>query len=68
MLFRSGITEIADQTDAQSASAEQVQSAIKAVSDTTESSAVSSEELAASAEQLGAQAQSLQELVNKFTN
>ncbi len=62
-----GITEIADQTDAQSASAEQVQSAIKAVSDTTESSAVSAEELAASAEQLGAQAQSLQELVAKFT-
>ncbi len=63
-----GITEIAEQTEAQSASAEQVQSAIKSVSDTTESSAVSAEELAASAEQLGAQAQSLQELVNKFTN
>ena len=63
-----GITEIADQTEAQSASADQVQTAIKAVSDTTESSAVSAEELAASAEELGGQAHSLQELVNKFTN
>jgi methyl-accepting chemotaxis protein len=63
-----GITAIADQTETQSASAEQVQSAIKAVSETTESGAVSAEELAASAEQLGAQAQSLQDLVAKFSS
>ncbi|MCP3903181.1 MAG: PAS domain S-box protein [Planctomycetes bacterium] len=61
-----GITEIAGQTESQSASAEQVQSAIRAVSDTTESGAVSAEELAASAEELGAQAQTLQDLVARF--
>jgi methyl-accepting chemotaxis protein len=61
-----GIAQIAEQTETQSASAQQVQSAIKAVSDTTEASAASAEELAASAEQLGAQAQSLQDLVAKF--
>jgi methyl-accepting chemotaxis protein len=61
-----GIAQIAEQTEAQSASAEQVQSAIKSVSETTEDNAASSEELAASAEQLGAQAQSLQDLVAKF--
>jgi len=62
----SGITEIAEQTESQSASAAQVQSAIKSVSDTSEAGAVSAEELAASAEELGAQAQSLQDLVAKF--
>jgi len=61
-----GITEIAEQTEAQSSSAEQVQSAIKAVSETTESGAVSAEQLAASAEELGAQAQSLQDLASQF--
>lgn len=61
-----GIAQIADQTETQSASAEQVQIAIKSVSETTESNAASSEELAASAEELGAQSQTLQDLVSKF--
>ena len=61
-----GITEIAEQTESQSASAEQVQAALVAVSETTESGAVSAEELAASAEELGAQAQTLQDLVARF--
>ncbi|MFT7619051.1 MAG: methyl-accepting chemotaxis protein [Planctomycetota bacterium] len=61
-----GITQIAQQTDAQASSAEQVQLAIRTVSETTESNAASSEELAASAEQLGAQAQTLQSLVSGF--
>ncbi len=63
-----GIAQIAEQAEAQSASAHQVQSAIKSVSDTTESGAASAEELAASAEELGAQAQSLQDLVTQFRN
>jgi methyl-accepting chemotaxis protein len=61
-----GIASIAEQTETQSASAEQVRTAIKSVSDTTESNAASAEELAASAEQLGAQSQTLQDLVGKF--
>ncbi len=61
-----GIAQIAEQTETQSASAEQVQAAIRAVSETTESNAASAEELAASAEQLGAQSQTLQDLVSKF--
>jgi methyl-accepting chemotaxis protein len=61
-----GISEIAGQTEAQASGAEQVQTAIKSVSDATESNAVSAEELAASAEQLGAQAQSLKDLVARF--
>ena len=61
-----GISEIAEQTESQSASAGQVQNAIKSVSETTESNAASAEELAASAEQLGAQSQMLQDLVAKF--
>ncbi len=61
-----GIAQIAEQTEAQSASAQQVQSAIKSVSDTTEAGAASAEQLAASAEELGAQAQSLQDLVTQF--
>ncbi len=61
-----GIAQIAEQTDSQSVSAQQVQVAIKSVSDTTESTAASAEELAASAEQLGAQAQTLQDLVIRF--
>lgn len=61
-----GIAQIADQTETQSASAEQVQTAIKSVSETTESNAASAEELAASAEQLGAQSHALQDLVSKF--
>jgi methyl-accepting chemotaxis protein len=61
-----GITQIAEQSESQSASAHQVQSAIRSVSETTESGAVSAEELAASAEQLGAQAHALQDLVAKF--
>jgi methyl-accepting chemotaxis protein len=60
------INRIAEQTETQSASAEQVVVAIKIVSDTTESNAASAEELAASAEQLGAQSQTLQDLVSKF--
>ena len=61
-----GIAQIADQTEAQSASAGQVQSAIRVVSETTEANAASAEELAASAEQLGAQAHNLEDLVAKF--
>jgi methyl-accepting chemotaxis protein len=61
-----GITQIAEQTESQSASADQVRAAIMAVSETTESNAASSEQLAASAEELGAQAQTLQDLVTKF--
>jgi methyl-accepting chemotaxis protein len=61
-----GIAQIAEQTETQSASAQQVQAAISSVSDTTEANAASAEELAASAEQLGAQAQSLQDLVANF--
>ena len=61
-----GIAQIAEQTETQSASADQVQVAIKAVSETTESTAASAEELAASAEELGAQSQTLQDLVSKF--
>jgi len=60
------ITEISDETDAQSVSATQVQQGIKIISDTTESNAASSEELAASAEQLTAQARTLQDLVGKY--
>ncbi len=61
-----GIARIAEQTETQSASADQVQVAIKAVSETTESNAASAEELAASAEQLGAQSQTLHDLVGKI--
>ena len=61
-----GILQIAEQTESQSASADQVQIAIRSVSETTESNAASAEELAASAEQLGAQSQTLQDLVSKF--
>lgn len=62
----SGICQIAEQAETQSASAHQVQVAVKSVSETTESNAASSEELAASAEELGAQSQTLQDLVGKF--
>jgi methyl-accepting chemotaxis protein len=61
-----GIAQISGQTEAQSASADDVQIAIRVVSETTESNAASAEELAASAEQLGAQAHNLQELVGMF--
>jgi methyl-accepting chemotaxis protein len=61
-----GIVQIAEQAETQSASAEQVQVAIRSVSETTESNAASSEELAASAEELGAQSQNLQDLVSRF--
>ncbi len=61
-----GINQIAEQTETQSVSAEQVRAAIRTVSETTESNAASSEELAASAEELGAQSQSLQDLVQKI--
>ncbi|QDS94593.1 Biofilm dispersion protein BdlA [Roseimaritima multifibrata] len=61
-----GIVQIAEQTESQSASADQVQIAIRSVSETTESNAASAEELAASAEQLGAQSHTLQDLVSKF--
>jgi methyl-accepting chemotaxis protein len=61
-----GIVQIAEQAETQSASAGQVQIAIKSVSETTESNAASAEELAASAEELGAQSQTLQDLVGKF--
>ena len=60
-----GIAQIAEQTETQSASAEQVRTAIKSVSETTESNAASAEELAASAEELGAQSQTLQDLVRQ---
>jgi len=62
----SGIAQIAEQAEAQSASAKEVQTAINSVSETTESNAASAEELAASAEQLGAQSQTLQDQVNQF--
>ena len=62
----SGITQIAEQTEMQTASAEQVQVAIQSVSETTESNAASAEQLAASAEELGAQSQALQDLVGQF--
>jgi methyl-accepting chemotaxis protein len=61
-----GIAQIAEQTDTQSVSAEQVQAAIRTVSETTESNAASAEELAASAEELGAQSHTLQDLMAKF--
>ncbi len=61
-----GIAEIAEQTETQSASADQVRTAISAVSETTESNAASSEQLAASAEELGAQSQALQDLMARF--
>lgn len=61
-----GITQIAEQTEMQTASAEQVQVAIQSVSETTESNAASAEQLAASAEELGAQSQALQDLVGQF--
>ena len=61
-----GIAQIAEQTETQSASADQVQVAIQSVSETTESNAASAEELAASAQQLGAQSQTLQDLVGRF--
>ncbi len=61
-----GITQIAQQTETQSVSATETHTAIKTVSDTTESNAASAEELAASAEELGAQAETLQELVTQF--
>ena len=62
-----GIATIAESTELQSSSAEQVHAAIRSVSDTTENNAASAEEMAASAEQLGAQAQQLQDLVENFT-
>ena len=61
-----GIGRIAQSTETQSASANEVQGAIRTVSDTTESNAAGAEELAASAEELGAQALTLQELVQRF--
>ena len=61
-----GIRQIAEQTEAQTSSAAEVQSAIRSVSETTESGAASAEQLAASAEELGAQAQNLRDLVAKF--
>ena len=60
------ISQISEQTDTQLISASEVQSAIKVISETTESNAASSEQLAASAEQLTAQAQTLQALVGKY--
>jgi methyl-accepting chemotaxis protein len=61
-----GVVMIAEQTESQSASADQVRIAIKSVSETTESNAASAEELAASAEELGAQSHTLQDLVGRF--
>lgn len=61
-----GIARIAASTETQSASASQVQTAIRTVSQTTESTAAAAEEMAASAEQLGAQAQTLRDLVARF--
>ena len=61
-----GITRIAESTETQASSANEVKAAIRSVSHTTESNAAASEELAASAEQLGAQAQSLRDLVSGF--
>jgi methyl-accepting chemotaxis protein len=60
-----GIKQIAEQTEAQSVSSDQVRAAIMSVSETTESNAASAEQLAASSEELGAQAQTLQDLVAK---
>ena len=61
-----GIARIASSTETQAASATQVKTAIRSVSETTESNAAAAEEMAASAEELGAQAQSLHDLVMKF--
>ncbi len=61
-----GVAQIAEQTESQSASADQVRAAIKSVSETTESNAASAEQLAASAEELGAQSHTLQDLVARF--
>jgi methyl-accepting chemotaxis protein len=61
-----GIARIAEQTESQTASSEEVRLAIKSVSETTESNAASAEQLAASAEELGAQSHTLQDLVGKF--
>jgi methyl-accepting chemotaxis protein len=61
-----GIARIASSTETQAASATQVKTAIRSVSQTTESNAAAAEEMAASAEELGAQAQSLRDLMVKF--
>jgi methyl-accepting chemotaxis protein len=61
-----GIARIAESTETQAASASQVKTAIRTVSDATGANAASSEEMAASAEELGAQAQTLRDLVAKF--
>lgn len=61
-----GIARIAASTETQAASAAEVKTAIRSVSQTTESNAAAAEEMAASAEELGAQAQSLRDLVSKF--
>ena len=62
-----GIAMIADSTQTQSSSAEQVHVAIRSVSDTTEVNAAAAEEMAASAEELGAQAAQLQDIVEGFS-
>ena len=59
------VAEISDQTDHQLASASEVQTGIRVISETTESNAASSEQLAASAEELTAQARTLQDLVQR---
>lgn len=61
-----GIGQIAASADIQAANALEVKTAIRSVSNTTESNATAAEEMAASAEELGAQAQSLKDLVAKF--
>ncbi|WP_397570076.1 methyl-accepting chemotaxis protein [Schlesneria sp. T3-172] len=62
----SGIARIADSTETQAQSAVEVKGAIRAVSQTSESTATAAEEMAASAEEMGAQAHTLRELVSKF--
>lgn len=60
------ISEIADATVEQAASANEVATAIQQVSQVTEQSAAGSEEMASSSEELGAQAASLRDLVSRF--
>lgn len=61
-----GIARIADSTETQAESAQEVQLAIRSVGKTTESNAAGAEELAASSEELGAQATMLRDLVKRF--
>ncbi len=62
----SSIRDIDVLTHSQSASAEEVDKAIRQVAQTTDANAAASEQLAASSEQLGSQATVLRELIARF--